>query len=130
MLGSLRRRLPITTSTATAAAAGVDVPSTPQRPAVTPVTSAAADVLPPAGWLGSPVPRQQPERLTADRPSLSTPAAHSSMPPAPPTWTPGRCYHPVHIELAGDRYGVLPEPGDCPGHATLLRCPHLNPDGR
>lgn len=114
---------PITTSPAPPPACGIDVTQSPQRPADTPVPS-AAEVLPPTGWLGSPPARPLPP-IPADR-LVAAPAAHPSLPPAPPSWSRGVCYHHAHIEFQGQRIGVLVLDD---ASASLLRCEHVNRDG-
>lgn len=109
MLRVLRRRLEITSEAAPPPAPAVDVRVVPPRTAPAP---SSLSLCP------SPT-------LTA----LSRPAASTSLPEGPPAYTPGCCYHPAHVDLDGHRYGLLPEPGEYPHRASLIRCHHLNPDG-
>lgn len=84
-------------------ATGVDVPPTPEPPR--PATRDDGDGCGP----------------------LSTPAASRDLPSVPPAQLPGICYHHGHIEHDGERLGVLVlDDRD----ASLLRCRHVNRDGR
>lgn len=116
MLSILRRHTPITTSPAPPPAAGLDVPPSPQRPAL----GAEREVAHPA-------PAGEPGPAVAVPPQLSTPAAHPSLPTSPPSYRPGICYHDVHVHHGGQRIGVLILPD---GRASWLPCEHHSRDGR
>jgi hypothetical protein len=58
---------------------------------------------------------------------LTVPAASPDLPSVPPSHLPGVCYHHAHIEHGGQRYGVLVLNDR---DASLLRCGHVNRDGR
>lgn len=112
---------PVTTSPAPPRARGVDV------------TAESKAVAAPAPRVVADRPHRALERLgvaltaAAEPRPLSTPSAHSSLPSGPPSWTPGTCYHHGHIELDGERVGVyVLNDRD----ASLLRCSHVNEDGR
>lgn len=58
---------------------------------------------------------------------LSVPAASRDLPSVPPLHLPGICYHHAHVEHDGHRFGVLVLTDS---QASLLRCGHVNADGR
>jgi hypothetical protein len=58
---------------------------------------------------------------------LTVPAASRNLPSVPPSYLPGVCYHHGHVVHDGQRFGVLIlNVRD----ASLLRCGHVNRDGR
>lgn len=96
---------PIQTGDAPRIAVGTDVATVPPRPVVMSAVRDDSD----------------------GRGPLSGSAASPHLASVPPTYQPGTCYHHGHIEHEGERLGVLVLNDR---DASLLRCGHVNPDGR
>lgn len=137
MIRLLRRETVITTGLAPppSSTTDVDVSHTPQRSGPAAGQTHPPDVCPPAPG-SAPAAADNPavdvfELWQENRLAEHLPEPEPYVyPVAPLDWRPGTCYHAAHVDIGNDRYGLLVDSDTAPTRATLLRCVHLNPDGR